>query len=1155
MKKYIYILAILFTGLSYGQMVILGSNGNGQQISLVGNTLKLTGSPDVDLSAYLDNTDGQTVTDLSLTGNILSITLSGGNTRTVDLSAISLQDNAVTSAKILNGTIDELDLDASVNASLDKADTALQENDTRENINLVDANGVGIGISGANDALNLTAGSVASRVQLVLDDNQASITGLTNAEINTIGATSLVTKGYADATYTGGGGSTTVVNTYGSTSATDAASINLATDLNNRLNSVVAGTGNPNEVFVNTLADLQGVTANKTALIIGSVDLINTNVTLPANVYIKDGGGSIVTSGTGLLKTSAGSHLDNSILNSGLNWDQTSLGQLTNETTILDLLKFPINQTITGVKWDNATTIAQATVNKNNINKVIKDTKLFEGQGVSLGNIDCYVYNSPLGGVDYASYNLQETHGFAIQIPSRFTLSDATLRNHPSDTYSANILSSLETEDIEIRNMKLYGSRTTHNYLQKRRIFTASTASSIQYTIGANDALVTYTIPITPSNLVAQVQEISNFINANTQLQGLGYTSYFELNGSNSAFFVRNNTDGFYFRAYGSTANGYTETLTLFDITAEMGIALIGVVNAELINVTANDCYGDGLVVAGNKLSSSPTFINSRNITVRNSFFINNRRNNISPVGVETMLISQCQIHKAGNVDGINDGSAPRLGIDCEPTRTRDQVTGIVDDANIVRGVVIENCLLLDNEYGSINLYSSYNSVARNNIANGRISAQLAIGGVIEGNTVDFRLGEDVNRSTIGNQRAFELTGQIDTYTTKVELASSINFIGNKVFGRGVSAPGNETGFYLQGWNVDASHNEINNVGLAFNITALRDSHIYSNIVGVLADHVGSEGFDITSTALRNVSIEANTVSVYDLPIYTNSINSDSRAAAINMSGTPSLIIKNNDFESINNIDSRFRSTRRTVISGNVFRNGVTIDNTTNDISFRNNILKDKLTVAANGVEFTDVEISGNKFNSSSTNPNLEMYFQSSSLTNSNIEIFDNTFRQNSGLRALWIYNNGKQPENIKIFNNKLLQGSPTNFLDFNLNTSLIFDNYNLTNGTPFLHQTISGAGNTIVASSQTIQGTGTAIPLTSKAGYFGNSTTANTATTYTTTGNYAGTFAQIRINAATEPTVTGAIKIAGSTFVASTDMYLNIRANGNRVEFYFTTY
>ncbi|MCO5726097.1 hypothetical protein, partial [Robiginitalea marina] len=57
-----------------------------QGLSLSGNTLTLEDGGSVDLTPYLDNTDDQQITDFSLTGNTLTLTLENGGTQDVDLS-------------------------------------------------------------------------------------------------------------------------------------------------------------------------------------------------------------------------------------------------------------------------------------------------------------------------------------------------------------------------------------------------------------------------------------------------------------------------------------------------------------------------------------------------------------------------------------------------------------------------------------------------------------------------------------------------------------------------------------------------------------------------------------------------------------------------------------------------------------------------------------------------------------------------------------------------------------------------------------------------------------------------------------------------------------------------------------------------------------
>ena len=87
--------------------------------------------------------------------------------------------------------------------------------------------------------------------------------------------------------------------------------------------------------------------------------------------------------------------------------------------------------------------------------------------------------------------------------------------------------------------------------------------------------------------------------------------------------------------------------------------------------------------------------------------------------------------------------------------------------------------------------------------------------------------------------------------------------------------------------------------------------------------------------------------------------------------------------------------------------------------------------------------------------------------------------------------------------------------------------------------------------------GTGTAIDLQYSGGYFYNMDNGDThtATTYTISASRVGGKAKLRVNVGTEPTVTGATKITGSDFQASTDMYLVLQHNGVRAEYFFLPY
>ena len=101
--------------------------------------------------------------------------------------------------------------------------------------------------------------------------------------------------------------------------------------------------------------------------------------------------------------------------------------------------------------------------------------------------------------------------------------------------------------------------------------------------------------------------------------------------------------------------------------------------------------------------------------------------------------------------------------------------------------------------------------------------------------------------------------------------------------------------------------------------------------------------------------------------------------------------------------------------------------------------------------------------------------------------------------------------------------------------------------GTGFTGATGTAGGATSTAN------TGASVDIGNVLGNYCNMASPNANTTYTyTNGTTVGGFGRVRINAASQPSVTSATNIAGDAFLAGSDMYMTIQYNGNIVEYWF---
>lgn len=187
------------------------NNTRNQGMAIVNNELILTDTDGetvtVDLSAYLDNTDDQAITDFSITNNVLSITLEDGGTQTVDLSYLLNSTNLEAGTNVTIGGIGTVD-DPYVISS---------ENTRNESMSIIDNILTLTDSDGATVDINLSAYLDNTDEQDIVDfflneNNELTIT-IENGNTQVVNLNPLVThiEEGANVTITGNG---TAANPY-----------------------------------------------------------------------------------------------------------------------------------------------------------------------------------------------------------------------------------------------------------------------------------------------------------------------------------------------------------------------------------------------------------------------------------------------------------------------------------------------------------------------------------------------------------------------------------------------------------------------------------------------------------------------------------------------------------------------------------------------------------------------------------------------------------------------------------------------------------------------------------------------------------------------------------------------------------------------------
>lgn len=165
-----------------------------------------------------------------------------------------------------------------------------------------------------------------------------------------------------------------------------------------------------------------------------------------------------------------------------------------------------------------------------------------------------------------------------------------------------------------------------------------------------------------------------------------------------------------------------------------MGIAVYGGRNITIENIQITDCWGDGIYISANEK-------HSENVVIRNVKCIENRRQGLSIIAADNVLVVHSEFSKTA-------GTLPECGIDIEPNKG-DRVTRVVirdcvlyengksgvlvsagADHCHISDVLVENNQFINNRYWAGYIVGKKNSVQVENI---RFVNNIFRGNILEG--------------------------------------------------------------------------------------------------------------------------------------------------------------------------------------------------------------------------------------------------------------------------------------------------------------------------------------------------------------------------------------------------------------------------------------
>mgnify|MGYP003650114003 CR=1 FL=1 len=296
-------------------------------------------------------------------------------------------------------------------------------------------------------------------------------------------------------------------------------------------------------------------------------------------------------------------------------------------------------------------------------------------------------------------------------------------------------------------------------------------------------------------------------------------------------------------------------------------ITLHGADNAKISGVTMKNGSGDGMKIEDDKFSFSPNHVPSKNVIVDACIFDNNRRNNLSITAGQNIIVENSTFLNAGRNTAKSNGTDPRMGIDIEAYRKRENGTIVYYEK--VDGVIIRN----NEEKNSVNtgflIYIGDNVTIENNKTETGIGYKYTSGSTIKNNI----LIAAPNSKGTGIKAG---TGDTET------------IFNNQVYGNTIK--GYKTGITVYSQNHQIHDNIIEDFDTGIFLKNTIDSKIYKNTFS--SNRPGSRGIFIHATYINNVDFLDNIITTIGNPFKFAAVNNGNKFE------TYKLTLTGNEFNS-----------------------------------------------------------------------------------------------------------------------------------------------------------------------------------------------------------------------------------------------------------------